>query len=245
MRKMLAFIGIAALTVSLAACGSQAQPAATSSQASSAPAASADAPQTVGGWTLPESVEGTMSNEAGEAFEKAAKEYKDEELTGIRELGSQIVAGTNYMMLCENGDRSQWKVAVVYADLEGNAEITNVTVFDLGKYAQDDSGKSGEQGLAGGWTVFQDPSGEPAELPKEVSEAFDKAMEGLTGADYKPVLYMGSQLVNGFNYAVLCEQTTVTADPQTNLAVVYIYAPATGEPEIMNIYPLDLAEFTK
>ena len=64
MRKILALIGIAVLTVSLAACGSQAQPAATSSQASSAPAASADAPQTVGGWTLPESVEGTMSNEA-------------------------------------------------------------------------------------------------------------------------------------------------------------------------------------
>ena len=238
MKKIIAFIGIAAMAVSLTACGGG-----QSAQTSQAPEASVEV--TTGGWTLPDSVTGSMSNEAGDAFEAALRDYKDEPLIKIQELGSQVVSGANYMVLCTDAPKTKWEVAVVYNDLSGKASITKVTPFDLGKYAQEDAGEAGEQGLAGGWTIYEDPSGEAAELPQEVATAFYAAMEGLTGADYEPVLYMGSQVVNGSNYAVLCKQTLVTADPVTNLAMVYIYAPATGDPEVMNIYPLDLTQFNQ
>ncbi len=247
MKKVTAFIGIAAMAVTLAACTGQKQESASassaaSSAASSSAASSASSEEVVGGWTLPESVAGTMSNEALEAFNKAI-ESGGEQLFAVHQLGSQVVSGTNYMLLCTDTDRTQWKVAVVYEDLSGNAEISGVTDLDLGKYARDDTGAAGEQDLSGGWTVFTDPSGEAAELPQDVAAAFNGAMEGLAGADYMPVLYMGSQVVNGSNYAILCEQTLVTANPVTNLALVYIYAPAAGDPEILNIYPLNLADF--
>jgi len=251
MKKVIAFIGIAAMAVSLAACGNQTSQSASSASGSSSASSSSSSSSSeaeakvVGGWTMPESMTGSMSNEAAEAFSKAQESNKGEMLNAIYQLGSQVVAGTNYMMLCTDGARTEWKVATVYEDLSGNAEITNVADFDLGKYAQDKSGEAGEQGLAGGWTVYKDPSGQGTELPEEVAAAFSEAMTGLTGADYLPCLYMGSQVVNGSNYAILCEQTLVTKDPVTNLALVYIYAPATGDPEIMNIYPLDLTDYTK
>ena len=36
-------------------------------------------------------------------------------------------------------------------------------------------------------------------LPDEVQSAFDKAFEGFTGASYRPVVYLGSQIVAGTN----------------------------------------------
>ena len=248
MKKVIAFISIAAMAMALTACGGQQQEASASSSAASSTAVSSSSSQetaVVGGWTMPESMTGAMSNEASEAFSKALEDESAEPLASIYQLGSQVVAGTNYMLLCMDGARTQWKVAIVYEDLAGKASFSKVTDFDLGKYAQDDSGEAGDQNLAGGWTVFKDPSGMPVELPEEVDKAFSAAMEGMTGAEYMPVLYMGSQVVNGSNYAVLCEQTLVTADPVTNLAVVFIYAPATGDPEVMNIYPLNLADYNK
>jgi hypothetical protein len=246
MKKLAALLCVGSFALSFAACGGgQSASTTTSSTTTTTTSSSSTAPAVVGGWEIPESVTGTSSNEGAAAFEKAKESYQDPGLSAITEMGSQVVAGTNYMFLCKDMAKNAWKVATVYEDLSQKAEITNVADFDIGKYAQDDSGKAGEAGLAGGWTVFTDPSGQGEELPKEVAAAFDAVMEGMTGAEYLPRVYLGSQVVNGSNYAILCEQKLVTANPVTNLAVVYIYAPATGDPEIMNIYPLNLADFTK
>ena len=257
MKKITAILSIAALAVSLTACGGgQSQGASTSQAASSSAsqAASSSASQAssssasgseqmVGGWALNEEMKGNVPSDVQKAFDKAMESYKEAPLEAIDYLGNQVVAGKNHMLLCRTTDPAGLKVAVVYEDLEGNAEITGTTNFDIGEYSQKEDGAAGEQGLSGGWSVYEDQP--VAELPADVQTAWDKAMQGLTGADYTPAILLGSQLVSGNNYAILAKQTLVTANPVTNLAVVYLYVPLTGDAEITNIYPLDLASYNQ
>lgn len=89
-------------------------------------------------------------------------------------------------------------------------------------------------GLAGGWT----PAGDPA-ITEEIRALFDQAMEGLVGVNYVPVAYLGSQVVAGTNYAVLCQATVVYPNAQPKWTVVYLYEDLTGHVEILNIADFD------
>lgn len=57
-------------------------------------------------------------------------------------------------------------------------------------------------------------------MPQKVATAIGKMSETLMGAEYDPICYLGSQVVNGTNHAVLCEQTIVTGRDTKNIVVV-------------------------
>ena len=59
-------------------------------------------------------------------------------------------------------------------------------------------------------------------LPQKVASYFDETMSKLLGAIYTPVAYLGSQLVNGKNHAILCEQTVITGTDTKNAVVVIV-----------------------
>lgn len=76
-----------------------------------------------------------IPEDAQAAFDKANADQTDRALRPEALLATQVVSGTNYMFLCsgdlggEYPDRYQ-QVVIVYADLEGNAQITNVCTLD-------------------------------------------------------------------------------------------------------------------
>ena len=79
----------------------------------------------VGGWNLA-TLE--MTDEAKTAFDVATKKVTDESYTLEALLGTQLVSGTNYLMLCkktDNDGETKYVVITVYADLNGGAEITS------------------------------------------------------------------------------------------------------------------------
>lgn len=50
-------------------------------------------------------------------------------------LATQVVSGTNYMFLCSGDNGGEFpgryqQVVIVYADLEGNAQVTNICTLD-------------------------------------------------------------------------------------------------------------------
>ena len=92
-----------------------------------------------------------------------------------------------------------------------------------------------EAPAAGGWSL---PAAEPQPLPEDAQAAFDRAMEGLDGANYTPVALLGTQVVAGTNYCLLCQVTPVTPNPEPVWALVYIYADLQGNAEILNVYEL-------
>lgn len=97
---------------------------------------SADAQSTegniVGGWAEPESLE--MTDDAKKALEKACETLTGAEYTPVALLATQIVAGMNYRMICKSKPavpfpECGYVIVTVYADLQGNAEITDTIEF--------------------------------------------------------------------------------------------------------------------
>ena len=92
----------------------------------------------------------------------------------------------------------------------------------------------------GGWTLTED-----GVLTEEAQSAFDKAMEGLVGVDYTPLALLGTQLVAGMNYCLLCEATVVYPGAQPYYAVVTVYRDLQGGAEVRNIIALDLGKIAE
>jgi len=57
-------------------------------------------------------------------------------------------------------------------------------------------------------------------MPQKVATAIGELSEQLIGAEYKPIAYLGSQVVNGTNHAVLAEQTILTGKDTKNVVIL-------------------------
>ena len=68
----------------------------------------------------------------------------------------------------------------------------------------------------GSWNV----NIEMGALPQKIATAFDKLGEELIGAEYTAIAYLGSQVVNGTNHAVLAEQTVLAGKDTKNIVLV-------------------------
>ena len=78
--------------------------------------------------------------------------------------------------------------------------------------------------MMGGWNIDVTID----KMPQKVATAMGKLSEALIGAEYEPIAYLGSQVVNGVNHAVLAEQI-VTTGRDTNNIVVLIFNEKPGE----------------
>ena len=74
-----------------------------------------------------------------------------------------------------------------------------------------------------------------------MKEAFAAATEKLLGVNYVPVAYLGSQVVAGTNYAVLCRKTVVAPDAQSELAVLIVNKSLDGECSVLRVSDFDVA----
>ena len=253
--KMTAFILIAVMaTGMMAGCGSDASAAeAESSSVTTKTAAETSGKSeetgnslTTGGWTIfSDETKANIPEGAQAALDKALSAYTGTGFTPVAYLGSQVVAGTNYKFLCRaqavTPDAQESFVTVtVYEDLQGNAEITEVKDFHLTDYLENKEIASSEEGMTGGWTVSEN-DGTMMEMTVDIQRAFDTATENLTGCTYEPVAVLGSQVVAGTNYAILCRITPVAPNAAPHFAVVQVNAPISGTASILTICDLDIS----
>lgn len=102
--------------------------------------------------------------------------------------------------------------------------------------------------LSGGWSYYLNPA---VDLPEAVRTAFDKVTEDAvyTGGWYVPIAYLGSQVVAGTNYAILCEVCSndyeTGEECVTALEVMVIYQDLAGNLEITGTYPVALTDLTE
>ena len=94
-----------------------------------------------GGWTYNRNAYSSkvLPASAKKIFKKAKSKYVGVDLTALALLGTQVVSGTNYLILgtghavVQNPVTSLY-VATVYEDLQGNCKFTDVSQFDLLAY---------------------------------------------------------------------------------------------------------------
>ena len=94
-----------------------------------------------------------------------------------------------------------------------------------------------ETPLAGGWQAAEDMTVTP-----EAQEALEKALEGFAGSSITPVVLLGTQVVAGINYCLLCKIAPIVPNAMFHYALVYVYSPVSGEqPQILRIQDLELS----
>ncbi len=86
--------------------------------------------------------------------------------------------------------------------------------------------------MIGGWN-FDDVKS--CKLPQKVASAFTSVMGELTGADYMPVAYLGSQEVNGMNYCVLALQTIISLNSDKRLIKMIINVSPDGRASLVSV----------
>lgn len=71
----------------------------------------------------------------------------------------------------------------------------------------------------GSWNIDVNVNG----MPQKIATAFEKVNEAMSGAEYEMIAYLGSQLANGFNHAVLAEQILTTGRDVRNIVVMIFH----------------------
>ena len=94
--------------------------------------------------------------------------------------------------------------------------------------------------MTGGWNAAKS-----SKITKKRKKLFRKALNGLMGVDYKPVAYLGSQLVAGTNHCFLSKAQVVYPGSEPYYVLVYIYENLEGKAEVTNILKLDIGALSE
>ena len=186
----------------------------------------------VGGWTRPDSPE--ITDEIRSMMKKANEVLAGAQFEPVSLIATQLVSGTNYRILCKEtatvpDAKTYYAVVTLYADLNGNVEITEI----LNSEAEAVAAVEG----VGSWAVV-----EPPVVTEEAKTALDAAQEKKLGAEYEAVALLGTQLVSGTNYCLLCEITPVVPNPEVSYAIVTVYCDLEGNAEITDFIDFVAAE---
>ena len=187
---------------------------------------------TAGGWEIPE--DNKLNVDLENVFDEAVGQLDGYFYDPVMLLGTQMVSGTNYAFLCKsnieaNNGVGEYIITYVYVDLNGKAEFLGDEQIDL-------PGAAGEN-VTGGWSYAIDPA-----ITPDIEKIMETATETLTGATYEPVAYIGSQVVAGYNHAILCKSSPSVEelDGETTYVLVYIYADLDGGCEITSTVDINL-----
>ena len=174
------------------------------------------------------------------AFNNATKKYVGMTFVPMAYYGKQVVAGTNYVLICKattvtKKPVTSLKKVTIFVNLKGKAKITKVKNFKLASYTKDKDYTVSK--MPGGWSVPKYYT-VATDMPKAAVKAFNKSTKKLTGNQLVPMAYLGKQVVAGTNYMFLCHGKTTTKDPVNTIQVVTVNKNLKGKATISSIYSL-------
>ena len=146
-------------------------------------------------------------------------------------IGSWAFDGET-MMLTNEGENITLKWDAASQQLTGEYSGLNVTM----NRSDNQSEEADSAMLAGGWTVAEDPT-----VTDKINNKFQLAMDsyqtGTITISYIPVAYLGSQVVAGTNYAVLCKASEINKG--SKWVIVYFYEDLEENLSVLDIADVD------
>ncbi len=248
-RRTFVAMGASALAMGLFACSKNTAPEEVDAATGTATEETQDAEggQLLGGWEVNEDVPANaLTSDESETFDQAMQGYVGMSLTPVCVLATQVVSGTNLAYLCQGAPvapnaQPGWYVAVVYKDLEGACKMSGVEEIVVSEPATAD--ETVPQGLTGGWSVAPQVTDDALIVPDEAGAAFVAGAEKHLGVALRPLALLGTQLVSGTNYRLICVGAPATLDPNTQLYVVDVYQNLEGEAEFTAVEAFDLLAY--
>ena len=217
-KGLLALILVLALIGGLTACGS------------------GGSVEMTGGWSMPVQNAVELPKDVKAGFDKVA----GKDLVPVALVAQQVVSGTNDMILCRKGN--EYRMITLYRDLQGTSSITNDVPFVLTDYTNGGD-KLQTTPLAGGWHTPTDLTSIP--LPDDAKTAFKNASLGFTGNNIESMALLGTQVVAGMNYAILCRVTPDVENAVSTVQVIIIYSDPQKSASITSFSPVDPKKYTK
>ncbi len=187
------------------------------------------------GWEIDLSAkEVEMPSEAKDIFNRA----NDKNYEVIALLGTQVVAGTNYMFLVK--DDTSYKIIVVYNNLEDKATIIHTNNFDFTKYVNERIDYNSSDNV-GGWEVYEQPVNYLQN--EKVQQIFDDATATMDIV-CSPIALLGQQEKSGTNYAILtyCGDDSSVAH---QIDLFTVYEDLHGTRQIVSSAYVNLSEYNK
>lgn len=174
-----------------------------------------------------------VTKEASSALKKAAKKYVGKSFKPLALLGTQTVSGVNYCLLCYSKTATQNPVEgidLVYVNktAKGKCKIMNVATL-----------MSSEAGLPGGWTLTKKAS--KLALSKAMKKAFKAGLSNYDGITGTALGVLGSQVVAGMKYNLLCAGKMVTLGAKKNLYQITVFVGLDGKASIDSVELIDIA----
>ena len=194
-------------------------------------------------WTMPDSIEVTselngLFNEGVEGLTKATFEP-------AAYLGYIEETDLAHAFLCkttEDTGKTFWSVVYIKEDSEGKVNLLDVQSIMLTESSDKGAVQFGTvsgDGLVGNWSVDEESiSNGIGDISDDIKAAIDEALKSKVSVTYEPIMIMGSQVVSGTNYAVLCKNVT-----SSEWTIVYVYKNLDGKGTLMNVATFDLEVF--
>lgn len=240
MKKWIAILMVLAMTVLLAGCGIK-KVGNVNDDADGGGDAGDDI---TGGWEIVESpAAAELPAEVKTQFDAFMQDYGGEVIPMAYFGRLMKDGGTSYMLLCKDNDVDELQVFVVGDGNNPDLADGIIYTLDIGSYTEDAGAKINTEPQAGVWEIPEDHT--KGTLPEDVQAAFDQSSGQAEGFMLTPMAYLGSQVVAGTNYAILCCGETTAEDSVTCAQIVTVYQDLEGKAEITNICTLDLAEFAE
>lgn len=232
--------------LALSGCAPSGNPEKSGTESGSVSPSGSSETQLLGGWTINSDYVPVLTEESEKAFQDALVGYTGMNLKPVTLLATQVVAGTNFLYLCQGEavtaePHPGWYLVVVYRDLEGKAQFSSVEKLNVTDLKTTE--KTPEANLAGGWTLM--PPSNTVTLSEEALSAFNQATVGYTGVTLSPLALLATQVVAGKNYMIFCHGTMVTAEPLDSLYIATVYVNPEGKAELSDVQQLDYLAYLK
>lgn len=162
----------------------------------------------IGGWEVKVAVD-AMPQKCATAFSEITYKLVGASYVPLAYLGSQLVNGTNHAILAEQTiltgtDHKNIVLMTINEKPEGCTLAGIEPILESG-------------GECGGYDIDAKIKDN---IPKEALDAFNAVMADFVGSNVKPFAYLGSQVVNGVNYAFAAEVAPVVENPKTAVKLV-------------------------
>jgi hypothetical protein len=169
----------------------------------------------LGGWDLCSVPANTLPEQVATAVVAINMNLFGASYYPIRLVGTQVVNGTNYLLIAKEVQATQTK-------------NTNIVMLTINIPADDITGEKA--------TIVN--VSQSATLPAEVQDAFDESIGLLHGVNYTPLLYVGYQVVKGLNYYIVCEAVGVYPGAVPKPVMVCINS-FEGKSTVVSIEPIE------
>ena len=174
----------------------------------------------IGGYEIVNIPANKLPQEAASAMGAANGNLLGATFSPIWYVGKQLVNGTNYLFIAEE----------IRTTKNQDKHIVGLVInVPPGEHSTQGEGAKVVNII------------ESEELSPEVQAAFADAEKHLIGVSYKPVLYIGSQVVRGVNHYIVCEATGIYpgAEPYAAVMCLNIFE---GKTSLVGIAPISPGE---